>query len=127
MHLIYFSGVLFGRGVYFTNDSSFAFQYCADELGRKPQSSNRYSLNGNGDNVVPSTTKWFKMYVVKVLVGEYTNGAKEMIQPPSKNDPNNPNLLFDSVVNNVENPSIFVLFQDHQYYPEYLITLEHIC
>ena len=121
------NGVLFGNGVYFTNRSSFAFQYCADELGRRLHLSNRYSLNGNCENSAPSATKWFKMYVVKVLVGEYTKGAREMIQPPKKNDLNNPTLLFDSVVNNVENPSIFVLFQDHQYYPEYLITLEHIC
>lgn len=65
------------------------------------------------------------MYVVKVLVGDFTKGTRGMKAPPSKNDPNNPSLLFDSVVNSTSNPTIFVIFQDSQCYPEYLITFEY--
>ena len=65
------------------------------------------------------------MYVVKVLVGEFAKGARGMKAPPSKNDQNNPSLLFDSVVDNASNPTIFVIFQDSQCYPEYLITFEY--
>lgn len=65
-----------------------------------------------------------KMYVAKVLVGEYTKGASGMKAPPSKNDPNNPGLRYDSVVNNVHNPTMYIIFQDNQYYPEYLLTLQ---
>ena len=64
------------------------------------------------------------MYAVKVLVGEFTQGNNTMKAAPSKNDPKNPNRLFDSVVNDMMNPHIFVVFQDHQCYPEYLITFE---
>jgi len=44
-----------------------------------------------------------------------------MIIPPPKN-PQDQNVLFDSVVDNISNPQIFVVFFDAQTYPEYLIT-----
>ena len=43
-----------------------------------------------------------------------------MIVPPPK-DPSRPEILFDSVVDNSANPTIFVVFFDNQCYPEYLI------
>ena len=64
-----------------------------------------------------------KMYIAKVLVGEYTKGEKGMKAPPSKNDPKNPGVRYDSVVDNIRNPTMYVIFQDNQYYPEYLLTL----
>ncbi|CAB4006807.1 poly [ADP-ribose] polymerase 14-like [Paramuricea clavata] len=66
------------------------------------------------------------MYVVKVLVGNFTKGEEKMRVPPSKDDPKNTSLLFDSVVDDTASPKIFVIFQDHQSYPEYLITFEHV-
>ena len=44
-----------------------------------------------------------------------------MLVPPAKS-PTNPNVLYDSVVDNIGNPSILVVFYDPQAYPEYLIT-----
>ena len=44
-----------------------------------------------------------------------------MIVPPPK-DPSRPEILYESVVDNLANPSIFVVFSDAQCYPEYLIT-----
>ena len=70
--------------------------------------------------------KSFQMYVVRVLVGDFTKGTKDMIVPPSKNDPSNKNLRFDSVVDDTARPHIFVVFQDHQCYPEYLISFDNI-
>ena len=61
------------------------------------------------------------MYLTRVLVGEYTQGRQGLIIPPVK-DPNDPTDLYDSVVDNVQNPQIFVVFYDWQCYPEYLIT-----
>jgi poly [ADP-ribose] polymerase 10/14/15 len=49
--------------------------------------------------------------LAKVLVGEYTLGTKDMYPPPMK--PNSMDL-FDSTVNNLDNPSIFVTYQDYQ-------------
>ena len=46
-----------------------------------------------------------------------------MIVAPSKNS-GNPNETYDSVVNDVARPSIYVLFQDYEYYTEYLITFK---
>ena len=62
--------------------------------------------------------------MAKVLVGEYTKGASRMKAPPTKSDPNNPGLRYDSVVNDIRNPRMYIIFQDNQYYPEYLLTLQ---
>ena len=61
------------------------------------------------------------MYYARVLVGEYTNGHSGMIVPPSKNS-FDPNETYDSVVDDVGNPRMYILFQDYEYYTEYLIT-----
>lgn len=60
------------------------------------------------------------MYLSRVLVGQYCNGNKDMVVPPPK-DPSRPEILFDSVVDNCGTPTIFVVFNDTQCYPEYLI------
>jgi len=46
-----------------------------------------------------------------------------MIVPPPKN-PSRPEILYESVVDNQGNPSIFVVFYENQCYPEYLITMQ---
>lgn len=89
-------GVSYGRGVYFARDSSYSVGYASG-------SGSRY------------------MYLARVLVGQYCVGNSSMIVPPPK-DSFRPEILYDSVVNNVSNPSIFVVFYDSQCYPEYLIT-----
>ena len=61
------------------------------------------------------------MYLVRVLTGEFTKGSGGMLVPPAK-DPNDPTVLYDSVVNNPSNPTVFVVFKDPDTYPEYLIT-----
>ena len=60
-------------------------------------------------------------FPVRVLVGKYCTGNPSMIVPPPKN-PSRPEILYEPVVNNPGNPSIFVVFFDTQCYPEYLIT-----
>ena len=60
------------------------------------------------------------MYYARVAVGEYTLGGSSMIVPPAKSV----NESYDSTVNIVNAPTIFVLFHDSQYYPEYLITFQ---
>ena len=52
------------------------------------------------------------MYLARVLVGQYCAGNSGMIVQ----------ILYESVVNNTADPSIFVVFFDTQCYPEYLIT-----
>ena len=64
------------------------------------------------------------MYYARVLVGEYTVGKSSMMVPPAKNPRKNPNILFDSLVDNLAVPSIFVVGPDAQSYPEYLIIFK---
>uniref|UniRef100_A0A672RD52 Si:ch211-219a4.3 n=1 Tax=Sinocyclocheilus grahami TaxID=75366 RepID=A0A672RD52_SINGR len=54
-----------------------------------------------------------------VLTGDYTKGAGGMIVPPAKNANCDP---YDTVVDNPNAPTIFVVFRDDNAYPEYLIT-----
>ena len=61
------------------------------------------------------------MFVAKVLVGSYTVGHSSYRRPPQK-DPGNPTSdLYDSCVDDTSSPSIFVLFDTDQFYPEYII------
>ena len=103
LDMIFSTGVAYGNGVYFARDASYSINYA-----RKRHSGSRP-----------------KMYMAKVLVGEYTRGASGMKAPPSKNDPNNPGLRYDSVVDHPSNPKMYIIFQDNQYYPEYLLTLQY--
>lgn len=61
-----------------------------------------------------------RMYLAKVLVGEYAQGRQGLITPPPK--PTGPSDQYDSVTDNVMKPSMFVIFSDFQAYPEFLIT-----
>ena len=90
----------FGRGVYFSRDASYS---CRRTYSPPDPQGLRY------------------MYYATVLVGDYTAGERDIIEPPSKSS-SDPNDTYDSVVDNVTNPEIYVLFQDYEYYPEYLIT-----
>lgn len=58
------------------------------------------------------------MFVALVLVGEYTRGTGAYVRPPHKPDGK---TFYDSCVNQVNDPSIFVIFEKQQIYPEYVI------
>ncbi|XP_016055419.1 PREDICTED: poly [ADP-ribose] polymerase 14 [Miniopterus natalensis] len=94
------NAVAYGKGTYFAVSA----QYSANDTYSKPD------VNGR---------KY--MYFVRVLTGLYERGHQALIVPPPKN-PQNPMDLYDSVTDNVNNPSLFVVFYDNQAYPEYLIT-----
>ncbi|KAL7991775.1 hypothetical protein Chor_016031 [Crotalus horridus] len=68
----------------------------------------------------PDTNGRKYMYVARVLTGDYCIGRPGQIIPPSKN--NGGFDIYDSVTDNVNRPSMFVIFHDAQAYPEYLIT-----
>lgn len=63
------------------------------------------------------------MYLARVIVGEYTVGKQGILTPPAKRT-NDLTDTYDTVVDNVSNPSIYVVFYDWQCYPEYLITFQ---
>ncbi|KAI7792031.1 hypothetical protein IRJ41_020260, partial [Triplophysa rosa] len=85
-------GTAYGKGSYFARDAQYSHSYTKD-----------------------SGT----MFVCRVLVGDYTKGESGYLRPPSKDGGDT--LFYHSCVNDVYNPIIFVVFEKHQIYPEYLI------
>ncbi|NXL45205.1 PAR14 polymerase, partial [Podilymbus podiceps] len=90
----------FGNGTYFAVNAS----YSAHDTYSRP--------DANGKKY---------MYLARVLVGEYSQGTKGSITPAAKSASNSIDL-FDSSTDNVNQPSMFIIFNDIQAYPEYLIT-----
>lgn len=78
------------------------------------------SYSARGNYSPPDANGHKYMYVALVLTGEFAVGNSGMIEPPD--NPNHPNTKYDSVVDNIQNPQIFVVFHDAVVYPEYLIT-----
>lgn len=58
------------------------------------------------------------MFVALVLVGEFTKGLSNLVRPPQKK--HKPGF-YDSCVDKENDPSIFVIFEKFQTYPEYII------
>ncbi|NXT74124.1 PAR14 polymerase, partial [Zapornia atra] len=90
----------FGNGTYFAVNAS----YSANDTYSRPDASGK---------------KY--MYLARVLVGEYSLGTKGSITPAAKNASNSIDL-FDSSTDNLAQPNMFIIFNDIQAYPEYLIT-----
>lgn len=82
-------------GSYFARDASYSHEYCSSRISR------------------------YSMFVAQVLVGKFVQGDSEYLRPPPT--PNNRNRLYDSCVDNPENPSIFVIFEKLQIYPAYIL------
>lgn len=59
------------------------------------------------------------MFVALILVGDSTLGRSHYVRPPPKG---NSKAFYDSCVNSESNPSIYVIFEKQQIYPEYLIN-----
>ena len=97
--VLLYAGTAFGNGTYFAVNA----RYSASDVYSPPDVHGRKH-----------------MYLAKVLTGQYTKGNKDLKNAPAK-DQNNPAILYDSVVDDVIQPSIFVIFQDAQMYPEYHI------
>ncbi|XP_068133447.1 protein mono-ADP-ribosyltransferase PARP12-like [Hyperolius riggenbachi] len=89
-------GTAYGKGSYFARDASYSHNYCKDTDSRN-----------------------YIMIVARVLVGDYVRGSSAYLRPPSKG--NSSSSFYDSCVDSVSNPSIFIIFEKHQIYPEYLI------
>lgn len=60
------------------------------------------------------------MFVVRVLPGDFALGSSSFVRPPPRN-PSDPFELYDSCVDNLQNPIIHVIFTFDQVYPEYII------
>ncbi|KAK9402788.1 polyADP-ribose polymerase PARP10 [Crotalus adamanteus] len=98
-----FSGknaTLYGHGVYFAVK---AFLSAQDRYSPCSPDGNKY------------------IFVTRTLVGDYTVGNASMRAPPLR-EGDAAFRRYDSTVDNLSEPSMFVIFNDTQAYPEYLIT-----
>ncbi|KAF3859114.1 hypothetical protein F7725_021513 [Dissostichus mawsoni] len=88
------NGTAFGQGSYFARDAKYSHSYTEDSHVKS-------------------------MFVSRVLVGDYTRGSSSYRKPPSKDG--GVINLYDSCVDDEIKPSIFVVFDSNQIYPEYLL------
>ncbi|KAG5274031.1 hypothetical protein AALO_G00158410 [Alosa alosa] len=88
-------GSHYGKGSYFARDASY---------------SDKYSALGSGSRKI--------MFVAQVLVGDFTKGRSVYLRPPARETGKG---FYDSCVDSVSNPSIFVIFEKYQIYPEFIV------
>jgi len=93
------NATMYGKGVYFARDA-------------------RYSCNKTYS--VPDSSGVQHMFVCRVTVGEYCRGQKDALTP----DVRMGNVLYDSTVDVIDNPSLFVCYHDAQAYPEYVVEFK---
>ncbi|XP_076144471.1 protein mono-ADP-ribosyltransferase PARP14-like [Alosa pseudoharengus] len=96
------NATVYGLGTYFAVNA----RYSADPTYSRPEA--------DGTQL---------MFVARVLTGLYTLGQSDMKVPPPVS-PQQPDIRFDSLVDNQQNPSMFVVFHDSQAYPDCLITFK---
>lgn len=90
-------GAIWGKGAYFAVDAKQSDSYAtASDEGY------RY------------------MYMARVLAGRCAQGSKGLQRPPPV-DLSRPNELADAVVDDVDQPRIYVIFRNQQIYPEFLV------
>ncbi|XP_039616765.1 protein mono-ADP-ribosyltransferase PARP12-like isoform X2 [Polypterus senegalus] len=90
-------GTSYGKGSYFASDAIYSHQFSKQENGSRA------------------------MFVARVLVGEMVKGNESYVHPPLKEGMK---TTYGSCVDNEDNPSIFVIFDKHQIYPEYLVEYD---
>ncbi|KAH3737235.1 hypothetical protein DPMN_043817 [Dreissena polymorpha] len=61
------------------------------------------------------------MFVAKVLAGKVCLGQADLKRPPPIDPDDFKKGYYDAVVNNVLAATIYVVFDNYQYYPEYCI------
>ncbi|XP_069032476.1 protein mono-ADP-ribosyltransferase PARP10 [Embiotoca jacksoni] len=98
------NATVYGQGVYFAVNSALSVQ----------------------DQYSPPNADGYKFVIVsKVLTGDYTKGCHSMKTAPLKETGDIP-LRYDSVTDDITKPSMFVIFNDTQAFPEYLVTCQRI-
>eukprot|EP00118_Oscarella_pearsei_P023262 m.275493 g.275493 ORF g.275493 m.275493 type:complete len:1563 (+) comp40601_c0_seq2:2453-7141(+) len=94
------AGTAFGQGVYFAKMSSLSHRYTKPDL--------------NGDRT---------MFYCYVLMGLSVVGNPSMVEPPLTDPSASKVDRYDSTVNNLKNPTIFVsCYRDYMAFPAYVIT-----
>jgi poly [ADP-ribose] polymerase 10/14/15 len=72
----------------------------------------------------PDASNHKRMFLCKVLTGEFCVGNSSLKVPPTKPGAAGSHILYDTVTDNVSSPIMFVIFHDSQAVPEYLVTFK---
>ncbi|XP_069752987.1 protein mono-ADP-ribosyltransferase TIPARP isoform X2 [Narcine bancroftii] len=94
---------MFGQGTYFAKKASYSHNF-----SKKSQEGVHY------------------MFLAKVLIGKYTLGKPTMRRPPPQTPADPSSDLYDSCVDNWLEPQIFVIFNDDQSFPYFIIQYEEV-
>ncbi|KAL6457663.1 hypothetical protein MHYP_G00346260 [Metynnis hypsauchen] len=98
------NATVYGQGVYFAVESALSV-------------SDTYSPpNADGHKFI---------FMARVLTGDFTVGKHEMKTAPLKDTSGIP-VRYHSVVDKLDSPTLFVIFNDTQAYPQYLITCQKV-
>uniref|UniRef100_A0A671WRR5 Poly [ADP-ribose] polymerase n=1 Tax=Sparus aurata TaxID=8175 RepID=A0A671WRR5_SPAAU len=98
------NGTSHGFGSYFATSASFSNGYCATV---------------HRDDVR-------QMFLAKVLVGKVSVGKHNLRRPPPITSKRSQCRLYDTCVDNVDKPTMFVVFDSCQCYPYYLIKYKDL-
>ncbi|XP_066530894.1 protein mono-ADP-ribosyltransferase PARP10 [Hoplias malabaricus] len=98
------NATVYGQGVYFAVESSLSV-------------SDTYSPpNADGHKFI---------FMARVLTGDFTVGKHELKTAPLKDGSGIP-VRYHSVADKLDSPTLFVIFNDTQAYPQYLITCQKL-
>ena len=93
------TGTKYGQGSYFAVKASHSHNYAKEDANKS-----RF------------------MFVAKVLVGSYVKGNSNYRRPPHKQPLNEAGIpYYDSCVDDALKPTMFIVFDIDQFYPEYII------
>lgn len=90
-------GTVYGKGVYFSTNGDYSNGYA--KLSFKNER---------------------HMVIADVITGEYGQGSSDLHTPPFL--PNDDIVRYDSVVDNMQKPKIYVVFRDWCSYPAYIVV-----
>lgn len=88
---------MYGRGVYFATTSSYSQNY-----SKPGQLGFRY------------------MFLADVITGDFCQGNSSLVVAPIKPGGSKTDI-YDSVVDNMSNPTMYVVFKDASVYPSYIL------
>ena len=95
------NATMYGKGVYFARDASYStYPFYSQRDASDVQS----------------------IFLARVVVGEYCRGVKDALTPAERDATTH--ALYDSTVDDPQNPNIFVTYKDGQAYPEYLVKFK---
>lgn len=98
------NGVTYGYGSYFATKASFSSSYAA----------------------VVAPDEVHHMFLAKVLVGNVSLGRNKYHRPPPLNSETKQYRLYDTCVDQINKPTMFVVFASCQCYPYYLIKYKDL-